>query len=229
MQANLNRVYRYTFDMMDTDPYTYAPGQVEGDFKEQIVHTEDTLNQMNVDLAPHMPYSGDSTDTIFKYWRKGACFLDGEGACDKATYVNEVGYTKDLNMNGLEHQLYKFIDTAKIYIREGQVSKELASPAFRLIELMSQTVDDYLYKLIIEFNVYAAESTITATAALFSLATGVFLSFGIYYYIGFSSAADTFSGNNRQLVCLVFAVNQSDRKKSQELNTFVESAGASIN
>ena len=56
MQADLNRIYRYTFDMLDNDPYTYAPGQAEGDFKEQIVHTEDVLNTMIYDLGSHMPY-----------------------------------------------------------------------------------------------------------------------------------------------------------------------------
>ncbi len=169
-------------------------------------------------------------DAIYKYWRKGACFLESTQACEDFVYTDEVGYTKALTTSGLEHQLYKFIDTAKVFLRERHFEKlKTDSQSFRLIQLMSDSIYKNLYKLIIEFNAYAADSTITATAALFSLASGVFMSFGIYYYIGFWAAAGTFSANNRQLVCLVFSVNQADRKRAQDLNTFVESAGASIN
>jgi hypothetical protein len=153
-----------------------------------------------------------------------------EATCDNVALYNEsVGYTKTLAKSGLEHQIFNFIETAKMYLSEKQYLLKTESPLFRLIEYQNAAFYNSLAVLINQYNDYAAASTLTATAALFSLATCVFISFEIYYRIGFSQASAKFKSKNRQLICLVFTVNQADRMKCMELNTFVETAGASIN
>ena len=232
MQALSQAVHRFSYDVFDEDSYTYVPGEAKAEMARIIQNTEQVLETLREDLAPHLPPAGSDADPIYKYWRKGGCFLDisNEAACDvPALYNDAVGYTKTLAKSGIEHQLFNFIESAKAYLKEEQYIQKTNSPLFQLMEYQNKAFYKNLDVLIRQYNDYSAQSTLTATAALFSLATCVFISFEIYYRIGFSNASNKFKANNRQLICLVFSVNQADRMKAPELNTFVESAGASIN
>ena len=228
MQSISQAVHRYTYDLVDNDPITYTQGSSLAGMLKMINTGKETLADITKQLEPHIPPNTGVDDKVYVYWRLGEC-MRADKQCDTATYHNDVGYTKDLAKSGLEHQIYKFLETADSYIYEGQYQQATSAPTFQLIKYMNDDFYTFFNQLIESFNQYAADSTIVATAVLFSLATCVFISFDIYYQIGFSRASDKFFQNNRQLICLVFMVSQADRIKNQDLNTFVESSGASVN
>jgi hypothetical protein len=229
MQALSQRMHRLSYDVFDEDTFTYSPGRAKADFREIIEHCKDEIERLNVLLSPHLPPAAPTDDPIYKYWRKGACFLETEELCDTYPYNETIGYTKSLATSGLEHQLYTFVEAANVFLNEKQYLNQTNSKAFKLMEYLNKAFYDDLRILVREFNGYSEKSTVAATAVLFSLAACVFISFGIYYHIGFSQAAKRFEAANRQLIYLVFSVNLADRTKNADLNTFVESSGASIN
>ena len=235
MEALCQKVSRYAYDVIDSsDTVTYSVGKAEAEFKGAIEEFEDSLEEIIVKLSDHIPPVASEDDPVYKYWRKGGCFSNTQAECDNpANYDPKYGYTYALASSGLEYQILTFIKASKDYLDNKEYLEGTKSRAFNLFERLNNAF--YLEEppsfsvIVREFNKYADKSTINATAALFSLATCVFGTFGIYYYIGFSQASKRFTGNNRLLVCLVFAINQADRLKYQELNTFVESSGASVN
>jgi hypothetical protein len=234
MESLAQKINRYSYDVFDsTDTVTYAPEKAQAEMRDAISEGFDALAELNVLLAPHLPPLASEDDPIYKYWRKGACFKGDSSVCEKATYDLDVGYTKELATSGLDSQIYAFISAAETYLNDKEYAQKTSSKNFRLIEYLNKAFYEdkppSFFVIVNEFNKYSEKSTVTATVVLFSLATGVFATFGIYYYIGFSQASKNFSGTNRMLVCCVFSVNQTDRIKSQELNTFVESSGASVN
>ncbi len=234
IEANTNAVIRQCFDVIDTtDNITYSSGKAAGHLRTTIEHLKDELIEMTTMLGAHIPPRGSDSDPIYKLWRKGACFLPTDAECETYPYENDIGYTKELTMSGLEHQIFTYIKVAEAFLDNKDYLQNTTSKSFKLLEKMMwlfyEVKPPSSLMIVDQYNKYAGESTITATAALFSLASCVFASFGIYYYIGFSQASRKFSGNNRLLVCLVFSINQNDRMKNQELNTFVESSGASVN
>lgn len=234
MEALCQKVNRYAYDTIDlSDTITYSAGKAQAEFRSAIEEFEDSLEEIAVLLKDHIPPIGADDDPVYKYWRKGACFAASDDICEKYKYELDIGYTKALATSGLEYQISTFIKAARDYLDNKEYLQGKDSRSFRLIEKLNSKFYEEKppsFSVIVrEFNKYADKSTITATVALFSLAACVFATFGIYYYIGFSQASKRFSGNNRLLVCLVFAVNQADRVKYQELNTFIESSGASIN
>jgi hypothetical protein len=233
MEAATELIHRYSYDVIDTDDiYSYSKQTAAvGEMLKMIDYTNDIYLDLRVKLESHVPPNTYPEDKVYKYWRKGACFKGEESLCDDpALYDATVGYTKELAKSGLDHQFFKFLETASKFISEkdylGDKSK---ASSFILLELLSESFYQNFERLIRAFNEYSAESTVSATVALFSLAACVFISFFVYYRIGFAQASDSFSSTNRQLVSLVFMVSQADRVKNQDLNTFVESSGASIN
>jgi hypothetical protein len=234
MESLAQKINRYTYDVFDTvDTVTYSPDKAMAEMRSAIEEAEDSLRELNFMLASHLPPQAPEDDPIYIYWRKGACFLVPKERCDTFPYDKEVGYTKELATSGLDSQIYTFIQTASKYLDSKLYSQKTSSNSFKLIEYLNSAFYEekppFFSVIIDEFNKYSEKSTGTATAVLFSLAAGVFIAFGVYYYIGFSVASKKFSNNNRLLICMVFSVNQADRMKNQELNTFVESAGSSIN
>jgi hypothetical protein len=229
MHSLSENVHRLSYDVLDNDTITYAPGGSKSVMRQAIDEYTDQLNEIVYLLSSHLPPAVGTDDPIYKYWRKGACFKETEEKCDKAEYLPEIGYTKSLTTSGLEHQIFTFIESANVYLNERQYLNKTDSKAFQLIDHLSENFGEDFQVIIKQFNKYAEKSTVTATVVLFSLACCVFISFGIYYYIGFSQASRKFSGVNRLLVCCVYSINQVDRVKNQDLNTFVESSGASVN
>ena len=234
MEALCQKVSRYAYDVIDTsDTVSYSVGKAEAEFRDAIAEFEDELADIVERLSDHIPPKAAEDDPVYTYWRKGECFSNTKEECINAQYDLSYGYTYALATSGLEYQISTFIKAAKEYLDNKEYLQGTKSRAFNLFERLN--VAFYLEEppsfsvIVREFNKYADKSTINATAALFSLATCVFGTFGIYYYIGFSQASKRFSGNNRLLICLAFAINQAERVKYQELNTFIESAGASVN
>jgi hypothetical protein len=234
MESLCQKVNRYAYDTIDlSDTVTYSAGKAQAEFRGAVEEFEDSLKEIVILLGDHIPPKGSDDDPVYKYWRKGACFAASQDICDNYKYELDIGYTKALGTSGLEYQILTFIKAAKDYLDNKEYLQGKDSRSFKLIEKLNSKFYEEKppsFSVIIrEFNKYADKSTITATVALFSLATGVFITFGIYYYIGFVQASKRFSSSNRLLICLCFAINQADRLKYQELNTFIESSGASVN
>ena len=216
-------VHRYTYDIFDTDTTTYTPARAQVEMLLAIDQTEKLVAELDNWFKPHL---ASETDPIFIAWRKGRCY---KASCDNLKEDLTVGYTKEVQVTGLQGQLNLFLKTAKAYLSENQYTQQTNSSAFKLIEYLNNDFYTTLDTVVQRYNEYSAESTVVATAVLFSLATCVFISFDIYYQIGFSQASKKFTNGNKQLICFVFSVNTADRMKNADLNTFVESAGASIN
>ena len=234
MEALSQKLNRYAYDAIDlSDTVTYSPGKAQAEFRSAIEEYNDSLREIVYLLADHIPPKGSEDDPVYKYWRKGACFAAKPEICDNYKYDLEIGYTKALATSGLEYQIFTFIKSAEDYLNNKEYLQGKESRAFRLMEKLNSKFYEEKppsFSVIVrEFNKYAEKSTGTATAVLFSLTAGVLITFGVYYYIGFSQASKRFSGTNRLLVCLVFSINQTERLKYQELNTFIESSGASVN
>ena len=234
MESLAQKINRYSYDVFDnSDTVSYAPDKAMAEMRSAVEEAQDTLKELNEKLADHLPPRAGDDDPIYIYWRKGACFLIPKEKCDTFPYDKEVGYTKALATSGLDLQISTFIATADTYLNDKIYLQKTASKEFKLLEYLNSAFYEekppFFSVIINEFNKYAEKSTITATIVLFSLATCVFITFGVYYYIGFSQQSQKYSRNNRLLVCLVFSINQAERIKNRDLNTFVESAGASIN
>jgi hypothetical protein len=230
MQTFSQNIHRLTYDVIENDEMSYTQGRAIGILRNKLVDTSKTLSQLNIQLGAHLPPRSSDSDPIYKLWRQGGCFFNNLTKCDDdRTFSTQIGYTKELATSGLDKQFTRYITEATNFLANGLYKELDKGTVFQLLEKLNAEFYDAVSKIIDQFNQYAADSTIIATVALFTLASGVFGSFGIYYYIGFSQASRKFKNNNRQLVCLVFSINAQDRQKNQELNTFVESAGASIN
>jgi hypothetical protein len=234
MESLAQKINRYTYDVFDeSDTVTYAPDKAMAEMRGAVEEAKDALTELNVKLASHLPPRTGEDDPIYKYWRKGGCFLATEETCEKYSYDKAVGFTKELTMSGLDLQISAYLTTADKYLNDKLYLKKTGSNEFKLLEYLNfffyEEKPPSFTVIVDEYNKYAAQSTITATVVLFSLATCVFITFGTYYYIGFSDQSKKYSRNNRLLICLVFSINQAERIKNRDLNTFVESAGASVN
>ena len=225
---------RYLWDTFELDPTTYALGRprVVAELSKTLTIFEENIAKLRERLVNHLPPKLGDDDSIYKIWRKGLCYA-GNGvndtACTSATYRPDIGYTYQLATSGLEFQLYTLVQSARNFIAYEDWNQKTASKTFQLYEVMfPQTFNNFEF-LVRQYNDYSSKSTVTATVVLFTLAAGVVVSFGIYYYLGFWSSYTLYTGGNHQLICIVFMVNSADRLKHPDLNTFVESAGASIN
>ena len=185
MESLTQSVHRYTFDVLDTtDVVTYTSSVAQGSMLHNLDYAHRILEEINEKLDSHVPPNTGKDDSIFKYWREGGCMREDE-QCDKPSlYDNSFGFTKDLCTSGLEHQIFKFIESGNVFLKEKQYIDREDSEAFKLVQAMSNNFRTFFKVLINSYNKYAAESTISATVALFSLATCVFISFDIYYRIG---------------------------------------------
>ena len=225
---------RYMWDMFEDDPTTYALGRprVKAEFTKTLSLFEENTRLLGIRLADHLPPKASTNDTIFKVWRAGVCYADPKNAsipCGSRTFKPEVGFTYQLATSGVEFQLNTMIQTVKKYIDGEEYKLKTASPSLQLYELLWPDVFNNFELLVKEYNEYSATSTMIATAVLFTLSAGVVLSFGVYYYLGFWGTFKKYTGGNHQLVSLVYMIHASERVKNPDLNTFIESAGASIN
>jgi hypothetical protein len=121
------------------------------------------------------------------------------------------------------------VQTLRTYIDSDEYTKKTNSISLQLYEMLWPDVFRNFEFLVDEYNAYSAASTNTATAVLFTLSAGVLASFGVYYFLGFYGTFRKFTGSNHQLVSLVYMIPSAERVKSADINTFIESAGASIN
>jgi hypothetical protein len=226
MQSLSEAIHRMTFDIFDQDTVSFAIGQDKLKMRETIQTYTDALEEINVLLAPQL---ASKDNPIFIYWRKGGCFKPTQQECDDAVYDPTVGFNKALATSGLESQILTFIDSANKFLNEQQYVNGTNAKMFKLIGYLNEAFYTDFDVIVREFNNYSYRSFIIATAALFGLATCVLTAFGFMYYIGFMTTPKKYSNKNKLLVALVYSVDPADRAKTYELNTFVESSGASIN
>ena len=226
MQSLSEALHRMTFDIFDQDPITFAVGQDKSQMRLTIQAYSDDLNEIKSLLSPQL---ASKDDPIFVYWRRGGCFKETQEACDKAVYDPTVGFTKALATSGLESQILTFIDSANKFLDEQQYLNGTNAKMFQLLDYLNEAFYTDFKVIVKEFNKYSERSTIIATVMLFSLATCVLTAFGFMYYIGFVKTPKKYSNKNKLLVSLVYSIDPADRAKAYDLNTFVESSGASIN
>ena len=229
MQSLTEGIHRLTYDVFDEDPQIYSPGTAKTAMRETIEKLSDSLEEIIVQLAPNLPPATSKTDPIYIFWRRGDCFKDRAEDCDKVKYDPSVGFTKALATSGLEQQIFTFIETSNAYLNEKQYLNQTDSKAFKLIDNLNDAFYTDFRVIVREMNRYSERSTIIAIVMLFSLATCVLTSFGFMYYLGFMQTPRKYSAKNQFLVALVYSINPSDRAKYHDLQTFVESCGASVN
>ena len=55
MQSLTQSLHRYSYDVFDEDGYSYVTGEAKAEMARMIEHTEQVLDQLRVELAPHLP------------------------------------------------------------------------------------------------------------------------------------------------------------------------------
>jgi hypothetical protein len=229
MQSLTEAIHRLSYEVFDEDSQIFAPGTAKSAMRETIGQLSDSLEEIVTQLAPNLPPATSKVDPIYVFWRRGACFKDRQEDCDSENYNPSVGFTKDLATSGLEQQIFTFIETSNSYLNERQYLNQTDSKAFKLIDYLNTAFYTDFRIIVRELNIYSERSTIVATVALFGLATLVLTSFGFMYYIGFMETPRKYSAKNRLLISLVYSISPADRAKNHDLQTFVESCGASVN
>jgi hypothetical protein len=217
---------RQAFEIYLNDTTTMVVGDGYFHLAESVIELENFQKNLIPQYEEFIPPKDNHITDLYKAMRLGMCFYGNSTVCATMKYNPEYGYTKELSMSGIDMQLSAFIETCKKYLDDAVYTPSVDS--FKLLDKLTSLIDvsiPIFQNLFVEYYGTVCQSMSTLLFMFSGLIIALII---VLQFTGFWPVCVQHMKNNKQLVAIFYGVPAAERVKIYEVNTFIESAGASI-